>query len=49
MDFIRTFYYLFMTFTGLADRYRNQQFFPKPRFVYEHERLMIGANFGGSD
>ena len=49
LDFIRTSYYIFMMKTGLADPYRNEQYFPKPDFVYEHERRMILLNFNDPD
>jgi hypothetical protein len=49
MDWVRAFYYIFMTKTGLADTYRNEQFFPKPDFLYNFERNMIAINFGGPD
>ena len=34
-DFARAAYYLFMTYTGLADTYRNEQYVPKSDFFYE--------------
>ena len=37
-DFSRTAYYLFMTYTGLADTYRNEQYVYKPDWLYEQER-----------
>ncbi len=49
MDWVRAFYYLFMYHTGLADPYRNDQFFPKPGFLYDMERDLIAINFGGPD
>lgn len=49
MDWIRAFYYLFMVHTGLADTYRNEQFFPKLDFFYDYERTMIAINFGNPD
>jgi len=49
MDFVRAFYYLFMYHTGLADTYRNEQYMPKPDFLYDHERMMIALNFNNPD
>lgn len=49
MDWVRAGYYLFMTGTGLADTYRNEQFFPKYDFFYNFERNMIAVNFGNPD
>ena len=37
-DFARTAYFLFMTHTGLADTYRNEQYVAKSDFWYEQER-----------
>jgi len=49
MDWIRAFYYLFMTKTGLADTYRNEQFFPKLDLFYNFERNMLYLNFANPD
>ena len=49
MDWVRAFYYLFMWHTGLADTYRNEQYFPKPDFLYNYERYMIAMNFANPD
>ena len=49
MDWVRAGYYLFMTKTGLADSYRNEQYLPKPDFIYEFERKTILMNAGGPD
>ena len=49
MDWLRAFYYLFMVKTGLADTYRNEQFFPKLDFFYNFERAMIAMNFANPD
>lgn len=38
-----------MTTTGLADTYRNEQFWHKTEFQYEFERKMILLNAGGPD
>jgi hypothetical protein len=38
MDWFRCFYYVFMTATGLADTYRNEQYLPKLDFNYDVER-----------
>lgn len=34
-----------MFHTGLADTYRNEQYFPKADFFYDFERNMIAINF----
>ena len=47
MDWLRAAYYGFMTGTGLADRYRNQQFLSKPDFFYDFERRIINLNLQG--
>lgn len=49
MDWLRAFYNLFMVKTGLADPYRNEQFFPKMDFFYDFERNMIAVNFQNPD
>jgi len=49
MDWIRAFYYIFMVQTGLADTYRNEQYFPKSDFFYNFERNLIGVNFANPD
>ena len=49
MDWVRAVYYTFMTFTGLADTYRNEQYFPKLDFFYNFERKMISINFNNPD
>jgi hypothetical protein len=49
MDWIRAIYYTFMVKTGLADTYRNEQFFPKLDFFYNFERNMIAVNFANPD
>ena len=46
MDWVRAFYFIFMTKTGLADTYRNEQYFPKADFFYNLERNLLAANFG---
>jgi hypothetical protein len=48
-DWIRAAYYGFMMTTGLADKYRNQQFLSKPDFVYDYERRMINLNLQNPD
>ena len=48
-DWIRAAYYAFMMKTGLADKYRNQQFLYKPDFLYDYERRMISLNLQGPD
>eukprot|EP00347_Sterkiella_histriomuscorum_P013534 403364343 len=49
MDWIRAFYFTFMTYTGLADTYRNEQYFPKIDIFYNFERYMIAMNFANPD
>lgn len=49
MDWIRALYYIFMTKTGLADTYRNEQYFPKSDYFYDLERNLIGINYGNPD
>jgi hypothetical protein len=49
MDWIRAAYYFFMVKTGLADTYRNEQFFPKLDFFYNFERNMLAVNFNNPD
>jgi len=49
MDLVRCVYYLFMYHTGLADSYRNEQYLPKPDFLYDHERMMLALNFNNPD
>lgn len=49
MDWIRAFYYTFMIYTGLADTYRNEQYFPKWDVFYNFERYMIAINFANPD
>jgi hypothetical protein len=49
MDWIRAFYNIFMVTTGLADTYRNEQYFPKLDFFYNFERNMIALNFANPD
>ena len=49
MDWIRSVYYLFMFHTGLADTYRNEQYFPKLDMFYEAERQLILINFNNPD
>jgi hypothetical protein len=49
MDWIRAIYYEFMTVTGLADTYRNEQFFPKLDIFYNFERNMLTLNFANPD
>jgi len=49
MDWVRAFYYVFMTQTGLADTYRNEQFLSKPDYFYNLERKMIAINFNNPD
>jgi len=45
MDWVRAVYYIFMYYTGLADTYRNEQYFPKMDLFYNFERNMIAINF----
>ena len=49
MDWVRAVYYEFMTITGLADTYRNEQFFPKMDIFYNFERNMLMLNFANPD
>ena len=49
MDWVRAFYYIFMIQTGLADTYRNEQYFPKMDLFYNFERYMIAMNFANPD
>ena len=49
MDWVRAFYFTFMTKTGLADPYRNEQYFPKADMFYNFERNMIALNFSNPD
>ncbi len=49
MDCVRAFYYQFMVYTGLADTYRNEQYFPKLDFFYNFEQALIGLNFANPD
>lgn len=49
MDWIRACYFMFMTTTGLADTYRNEQYFPKMDCFYNFERNMLAINFGNPD
>lgn len=49
MDWIRAAYYTFMVQTGLADTYRNEQYFPKMDYFYNFERKMIALNFNNPD
>ncbi|CDW82998.1 UNKNOWN [Stylonychia lemnae] len=49
MDWVRAVYYTFMMQTGLADPYRNEQYFPKLDIFYNFERNMISLNFGNPD
>ena len=49
MDWVRAAYYGFMMTTGLADKYRNQQFISKPDFIYNHERRTINLNLLSPD
>ena len=49
MDWVRAFYYIFMTKTGLADTYRNEQYFPKSDYFYDLERNLIAINYGNPD
>lgn len=48
-DFLRAAYYGFMTKTGLADKYRNQQFLTKPDFLYNYEKKMVSLNLQNPD
>ena len=48
-DFGRAAYYLFMTYTGLADTYRNEQYVPKPDLIYEFERRQLLLNWNDPD
>ncbi len=38
-----------MVQTGLADTYRNEQYFPKLDYFYDFERNMIAMNFSNPD
>jgi hypothetical protein len=49
MDWVRAVYFKFMTVTGLADTYRNEQFFPKLDIFYNFERNMLMLNFANPD
>jgi hypothetical protein len=49
MDWVRAVYFKFMTTTGLADTYRNEQFFPKFDVFYNFERNMLTMNFANPD
>jgi len=49
MDWLRAFYFTFMMQTGLADPYRNEQYFPKLDIFYNFERNMMAMNFGNPD
>jgi hypothetical protein len=49
MDWVRAFYNRFMVYTGLADTYRNEQFFPKLDLFYNFERNMVAVNFANPD
>ena len=48
-DFVRTAYYLFMTYTGLADTYRNEQYMTRSDYIYDLEREMLLINFNNPD
>jgi hypothetical protein len=49
MDWVRAAYYMVMVHTGLADTYRNEQYFPKLDFFYDFERNLIALNFANPD
>ena len=49
MDWVRALYYIFMTKTGLADTYRNEQYFPKSDYFYDLERNLLAINYGNPD
>jgi hypothetical protein len=49
MDWVRAVYFLFMVNTGIADTYRNEQYFPKSDLFYDFERNMIAINFANPD
>lgn len=49
MDWVRAAWQITMTKTGLADKYRNEHFLPKPDFIYEFERKTVHLNAGGPD
>ena len=49
MDWVRAIWYTFMMETGLADPYRNEQYFPKMDFFYNFERNLIAINFANPD
>ena len=49
MDWVRCGYYLFMTSTGLADTYRNEQYLPKADLNYDIERQLLTLNFNNPD
>ena len=49
LAWLRAGYFGFMMTTGLADKYRNQQFLPKPDFLYNYERRIINLNLQGPD
>ena len=48
-DFARALYYTFMTQTGLADTYRNEQYVARSDFTYELDRQMLLLNFNSPD
>jgi hypothetical protein len=49
MDWVRAVYNVVMTKTGLADTYRNEQYFPKSDCFYNFERNMVAVNFANPD
>jgi hypothetical protein len=49
MDWVRAIFFKFMMETGLADPYRNEQYFPKMDCFYNFERTMIATNFANPD
>ena len=49
MDLVRYVYYHFMTKTGLADEYRNEQFLPKSDILYNLEKLLLFINVNSKD
>ena len=48
-DWLRAAYYGFQMVTGLADKYRNQQFLHKPDILYDYERRLINLNLQNGD
>ena len=49
MDFVRCAWYYLSYYSGYADMYRNEQYWGKSDFWYEHERKMLILNFNNPD